>query len=68
MMAKLTPPRGKFGHPSGQVWSNIFPGQFLYSQTYLRTNIYILSVVALDESNISSYLHFSCKTLKCHVI
>ena len=20
MMAELTPPKGKFGHPSGQVW------------------------------------------------
>ena len=33
MMAELAPPRGKFGHPSGQVRQRNCPGLLLYSQT-----------------------------------
>ena len=33
-----------------------------------KVNIYILSVVATHESNISSCFHFLMQTLKCHVI
>ena len=33
-----------------------------------KVNIYILSVFAIHESNISNCLHFLMKTLKCHVI
>ena len=33
MMAELTPPWGKFGHPSRQVRGRNCPGLLLYSKT-----------------------------------